>query len=313
MINYLTYDQIDKKKWDDCVEASFNGMVYAKSWYLDIVAEKWEGLVEEDYERVFPLACGKKMGIHYLYQPAFTQQLGVFSKKNLSEQVVIEFLKAIPDRFRFAEINLNTFNNLTTLKKGLQPWKNFELDLIKSYEKLKKSYSTNLKRNLKKAAEYRMQLIKNTKPEEIIRIFRENKGREMLHLKDDDYMKLSRLIYTGIYRGVITTYGVYTPTNDLCAGAVFLKSKKKVIFLFSGLTATGKEYNAMAFLIDSFIQEHVRTHLTLDFEGSNRPGLARFYQSFGAQEISYPHLIINKLPLLIKAGVKVVRMLRELR
>jgi hypothetical protein len=313
MINYLSYDRIDKKKWDDCIDASFNGMVYAKSWYLDVVAEQWEGLVEDDYERVFPLVWGKKMGIHYLYQPVFTQQLGVFSKKNLTAQVVTGFLQAIPDRFRFAEINLNTFNNLTTLKKGLELWKNFELDLINSYEKLKNNYSTNLKRNLKKAAEYRLQLVKNTKPEEIIRIFRENKGREVLQLKDADYMKLSRLIYTGIYGGVITTYGVYTPTNDLCAGAVFLKSKKKVIFLFSGLTATGKDYNAMAYLIDSFIREHARTHLTLDFEGSNQPGLAKFYKSFGSQEISYPHLTINKLPLLIKPCMKMVRMVRKFR
>jgi hypothetical protein len=312
MISYLTYDQIDRKKWDDCIEASFNGMVYAKSWYLDIVAEKWDGMVEDDYERVFPLVWGKKMGIHYMYQPVFTQQLGVFSKKNLTEKIIIDFLQAIPSRFRYAEISLNTFNNLTSWKTGLHKWKNFELDLIHSIEWIRNNYTTNLRRNLKKTGEFRLQLMKNTRPEEIIRIFRENRGREIFHLKDADYMKLSRLIYTGIYRGAVTTYGVYSPTNDLCAGAVFLRSKKKVIFLFSGLTPQGKEYNAMSFLIDSFIAEHAPTHLTLDFEGSNHPGLARFYQSFGAQEVQYCHLIINRLPLLFSTGVKMVRTLRKI-
>lgn len=310
MINYLRQDQIDKKKWDGCIEASFNGIVYANSWYLDIVAEQWEGLVENDYERVFPLVFRKKMGIYYLYQPVFTQQLGLFSKKQLSENIVHAFLDAIPSKYRFAEINLNTFNNLTTWGKGLSLWRNFELDLINGYEKLKENYAINLKRKLNQAAEKRLQLIKNTKPEEIIRIFRENRGKELVHLKDEEYMKLSRLIYTGIYRGVITTYGVYTSTNDLCAGAVFLKSKKKVIFLFSGLTVQGRDCNAMAFLIDSFISEHARTHLTLDFEGSNQPGLARFYQSFGALEISYPHLTIDKLNPLVSIGVKMLRKFR---
>jgi hypothetical protein len=310
MINYLKQDQIDRKKWDGCIEAAFNGIVYAKSWYLDIVAEQWEGLVENDYERVFPLVFRKKLGIYYLYQPVFTQQLGLFSKTQLSEKVVREFLVAIPSKYRFAEISLNTFNNLTNWGKGLSQWRNFELDLINSYEKLKENYAINLKRKLNKASDTGLQLIKNTKPEEIIRIFRENRGKELSHLEDEEYMKLSRLIYTGIYRGVVTTYGVYTPTNDLCAGAVFLKSKKKVIFLFSGLTLQGRDFNAMAFLIDSFISEHASTHLTFDFEGSNQPGLARFYQSFGALEISYPHLTIDRLPPLVSLAVKMLRKLR---
>ena len=46
---------IDKKHWDDCISKSFNGNVYAWSWYLDIVHPKWEALVENDYERVMAL------------------------------------------------------------------------------------------------------------------------------------------------------------------------------------------------------------------------------------------------------------------
>ncbi|MCK4361546.1 MAG: hypothetical protein KAV70_07350, partial [Bacteroidales bacterium] len=80
MIKHLTYQQINKSKWDECIKKSFNGIIYGYSWYLDIVCKHWEALVENDYERVFPLTTGKKFGINYLYQPFFTQQLGVFSK-----------------------------------------------------------------------------------------------------------------------------------------------------------------------------------------------------------------------------------------
>ncbi|MEZ5197052.1 MAG: hypothetical protein R2764_11780 [Bacteroidales bacterium] len=112
MIKYLQNHQIEKSKWDACIKESVNGMVYANSWYLDIVAEDWEALVEDDYERVFPLTTGRKWGIDYLYQPVFTQQLGLFSKSSLSQDTVSCFLDSIPEKYKFIEINLNTFNKV---------------------------------------------------------------------------------------------------------------------------------------------------------------------------------------------------------
>jgi hypothetical protein len=295
MIRYLEQDKINRSKWDMCIEESINGMIYAKSWFLDVVAEEWDALVENNYERIFPLVRRKKWGIEYLYQPVFTQQLGLFSKTLLTEKSVGEFLDAIPSKFRFAEINLNTFNKVPAGKYKTTAWVTHELDLIKSYNALRSSYSTNLKRNLARAEKEGLTLNKNIKPDDVIRLFRENRGRSLKRLGDEAYLKLSRLSYSGIYKGLIQTYGIYSKRNDLVAGAIFLQSKKKMIFLFSGLNAEGRETGAMAFLIDQFIREHQHKHLTLDFEGSNDPNLARFYKSFGSARITYPHLEMNRL------------------
>ena len=42
MITYLTHDQIDKTLWDHCIAQAPNGLVYAWSWYLDIVHPGWD-------------------------------------------------------------------------------------------------------------------------------------------------------------------------------------------------------------------------------------------------------------------------------
>ncbi len=58
MINYLKHDQIDQQRWDDCIAHAPNGLVYAWSWYLDIVHPGWEALVEivdDKYLSVMPL------------------------------------------------------------------------------------------------------------------------------------------------------------------------------------------------------------------------------------------------------------------
>ena len=80
-IRYVTYQQIDKAKWDACIASVDNGSIYAYSFYLDTMAKHWDALILNDYEAVMPLTWNKKYGIAYLYQPFFTASLGIFSSE----------------------------------------------------------------------------------------------------------------------------------------------------------------------------------------------------------------------------------------
>jgi len=295
MIRYIKHKDVDTEKWDGCLKQSINGIIYAYSWYLDIVCEEWDALVEDDYDSVFPLVRRKKFGINYIYPPFFTQQLGVFSKKILSKEKVDNFLKAIPGEFKYAEINLNTFNKVDQVTFKSYANKNFELDLINTYDDIKANYSKNLKRNLKKADNMGYTIVKNIKPEDIILLFRENRGKGLKSYKENDYFNLKRLVYSLIYKRKAEVRAVYSSRNDLYAGAIFVKANNKSIFLFSALSPEGRENNAMPFLIDSYIKENSSSNIVFDFEGSNDLNLARFYQSFGSKECSYYKVKINTM------------------
>lgn len=310
MIKYLKHDEIDTDKWDGCIDHSVNGMIYAYSWYLGLVNNRWEALVENDYERVMPLTPGRKLGINYLFQPPFTQQLGIFSKSLLNYAVVKEFMEAIPAKYKFIEINLNTHNKFGENMPGYYPWLTHELDLISPYENLFANYSDNLKRNLKKAVQAKVSIVENIKPDGVISIFKNNKGKLLPGLKHENYDLLQRMIYVMIYKQLAFVAGAFTETNELCAGAFFIYSKKKAIFYFSATNEVAKATGAMSLLIDHFIQKHAHSHLTLDFEGSNDPNLARFYKSFGASEVKYPHIKVNKLNPLISLGVNLAKKFR---
>lgn len=129
MITYLAHQEIDKRKWDVCINEARNGMIYAYSWYLDLISPGWEALVKKDYETVMPLTCNKKYGISYLSQPFFSQQLGVFSKKDADTKTADEFLGAIPPKYRFVEINLNSQNTISRTDFSCRENLNHELDL----------------------------------------------------------------------------------------------------------------------------------------------------------------------------------------
>jgi hypothetical protein len=307
VIEYLERKQIDDRKWDECIRKAFNGNLYGYSWYLDIAADQWAALVENDYERVFPLVYRRKYGFSYIYQPFFTQQLGLYSRSQLNSDILNRFIGAIPRKFRLAEINLNTLNKADVVKLKLVPQLNHELDLINSYEKIREGYSDNLQRNLKKAERSGLNLFKDVPPDEIISIFRDNRGKEISHLRENDYRRLLQLAYACLSKDIADIRGVFNSESKLVAGAFFMTANRKSIFFFSGLTPEGRENGAMPFLIDSFIRENAGKHLTFDFDGSNDPNLARFYKSFGSRELMYQRIYINRLRGILRAGLTLYR------
>ncbi|MEQ1554762.1 MAG: hypothetical protein ABL929_11315, partial [Ferruginibacter sp.] len=107
-IKYFTYKDIDKTKWDACVINAHNSLIYVHSFYLDNCTNKnWDALILNDYEAVLPITFRKKIGIKYLYQPAFLQQAGIFSANVLSKELINEFILLLMSKFKFAEINFN--------------------------------------------------------------------------------------------------------------------------------------------------------------------------------------------------------------
>jgi len=312
VIKYLDRKNIDDEKWNKCIARSFNGNLYGYSWFLDIAGGEWGALVENDYERVFPLVHRKKFGISYVYQPFFTQQLGLYSTTKLDTAALSTFIRAIPSRFKQVEINLNTLNKADENDFRLIPQLNHELDLIHSYEKIREGYAENLSRNLKKPEKAGLSISKNIKPDDIIDLFIKNRGKNIAHLGEKDYLRLKRIAYTCMYKGIANIQGVYDRQNQLAAGAFFILSNNKAIFLFSGLSEEGRQAGAMPFLIDSFIRQHAGRHLTFDFDGSNDPNLARFYKSFGSKECIYQRIVINRLPSIVNIGVNIYKKLLPL-
>ena len=311
MINYFRHIQIDKDRWDNCISKSLNRRVYAFSWYLDLVSPGWEALVEDDYKCVFPLTCRRKWATSYLAQPYFAQQLGIFSPEIIQETHVSDFIRAIPKKFRFAEIHLNATNRNISDSWHSVMRINHEAGLSASYEELSGKYAQNTKRNIRKALESGITLSHATGVDELIALFRENFGQKEGKLKAVQYETLRRLILHCIDRKAGYIIGAMSKEGELSAGAFFLFDQARVYFLFAASAPAARENGAMFFLIDRFISENAGKPLVLDFEGGNEQNLGRFYKSFGAIEVLYPALRINRLSKVAQSALYFVRKLRK--
>jgi Acetyltransferase (GNAT) domain len=298
LIQFVKHSELDKKKWDHCISQSPNGLIYAYSWYLDIVCKEWDGLVEDDYMSVTPLPKGVKYKLTYSYPPPYTQQLGLFSMSEISAKKTIDFLAHIPGEYQYIEMNLNECNPAELPDYIIKQGVTHLLSLHPPYDRIATGYATQIKRNLKKASGSSLTVLRQAAPEQVITLFRENRGKQ--HTVDTaNYQLLNNLIATCLRKNTAEVWGV-TTQNQLCAGVFFLKSDNRYIFLFSGVNETGYETNAMTFLIDSFIKEHSETDAILDFEGSTDANLARFYKGFGSERKEFPQLRLNRMPAPLK-------------
>lgn len=305
MIKFLENDEIDFDKWDECIETSINGIIYPFSYYLNQVSPGWCALVGNDYESVMPLPVKQKWGIHYIIQPLFVQQLGVFSPNTISTEQLTEFIESVPSRYKFMNINLNTYNKFESNSTGTFTYKRktYELDLISPYESLWANYSTNAKRNLKKSEKNKVFVTRNTEPQSIIDLFRQNKGKDFKMLNTQAYETFRHLVYSSVHRGNAVAYAAFSSSNTLCAGVIFFHSHKKSVMIFSGSNQEAKQNGAMTAIIDQYIKDYAGQNITLDFEGSNNESLARFYRSFGSKECVYLQLRTNKFPVILKSVV----------
>ena len=297
-INYLTYQQIDKVKWDDCIRNSSNGLIYAYYFYLDCMAKNWEALVLNDYEAVMPLTWNKKYNIYYLYQPPFTACLGIFGAQ-VTAETVHDFLKAVPAKFKYWDIYFNPGNFFKLPGFNLYERKNYVLNLNNSYENLQAAYNDNIKRNIKKSGKLNLLINKNIAVTDVIKLSKEP-ASAFSSVEEIDFIHFETLYQILYQKEKATTYGVVTKEGQLLATAVFFFSHNRAYYILVGNHPNGKTLGASHTLIDAFIKDHAGENLLLDFEGSDISSLAFFYSSFGAVEEKYSAVKLNRLPAPIK-------------
>lgn len=296
-IQYLPHSEIDKRKWDICIDTSKNGLAYAYSYFLDAMSKNWDALILNDYEAMMPLTWNKKYGIYYLYQPFLTAQSGVFGN-NINASLLESFLDAVPKKFQYWDICLNQGNIFTVEGYPLFQRSNFILHLNKPYTELFNGYNENIRRNVKKAEQLGCTIQKDFDVGYVISLA-SNQMKQFTHNYEDGLERF-KILYPDLHKkGIATSYGVFLK-EQLLASCVILYSHNRIYYVLVGNHPDGKTTGASHALIDAIIKDHAEKNLLLDFEGSDIPGLAFFYSSFGSVEEKYSALRLNRLPFYLR-------------
>ena len=280
-----------------------NGLIYAESAYLDHMSANWDALVLNDYEAVMPLTWKKKWGIQYIYQPAFIQQGGIFSKNKLPVKVMRIFLETAYAHFKFAEFTVNYMNSIDWKQPGVQVTmrNNFILQLGSGYKNIYSGYHSYIKQRLNRLKKFSMVYKHSTNPVETIELYKELYNSRMGSLTGKDYIQFGKLCKYLLKNNRVIIRQVYnSEENELLASVVLLKDDHRIYNIISCIQPRGKKLLANYFLYNELIKEFSDEDIILDFEGSDIPGVSYFYNKFSGHNQQYSFLKFNRLPLPIK-------------
>jgi hypothetical protein len=289
---YIEHPEIDEAKYNACIENAENGLIYAYSWYLDAVCDHWDCLILEDYAMVMPLPRRTKLGMDYIYLPCWIQQLGIFYRKELSAEIAMAFLKAIPEKFLLTDIFFNAQNDFYPVNQSERI--NYTMELNQPYEALKRRYTKGRQSSISMAKSSGLVCRDSLDLDLLIELHQSNYDKGGARNRED-LRRLKELFVQILAREKGRLILVYE-NGQVLGGALFAMQAGRIIYLFSAVSEAGREQQAMSFLLDSLIKEYAETAYVLDFEGSMVPGIASFIRSFGAEKEIYFHFKRSRIP-----------------
>jgi len=298
MILHVKHGEIDKVRWDKCISGTPGAKPYGYSWYLDIMVPGWEALVADDYTAVFPLPCFMKYGIRYLTTPVFLQQLGGYSPKPMNTGMVQLFIEHIPMRYRYIDMAVGqevSMTGYTIIQRS-----NYMMDLTPDYEQIYQGFSRNCKRNISASIEIQQNIEKNIKPAEIIKLFRQNKGKELCMIRQLNYDRLEDLMDFCLRMNLGKVIGARNESGNLIFGLFYILFNGSKTMILLANTPESHEKRTGYYVYNELIKESSGTNTFFDFSGSSIPSIARFMESFGAKNYPFYRIYRNRLPWIIK-------------
>jgi hypothetical protein len=283
-INFLKRSEIDGHQWNALINTSAQSLPYAYTWYLDAIAEHWDALVMGNYEAVMPLVWLRKLGVKCLYQPYYCQQLGFFSRSDLTAQQAENFITTATKKFPYININLNPSAIVVAGNSGFTSKRNLLLKLDAGYAKNKKSFAESHRRNIGKAEKAGLHLTGSTELKTFQKFYLGNINPEKENFKpkhEKIFNALSQAILSEKKGEIIT---IVDKDENTAAASLLIHHQNRIINIINTSSPSGKRTGASHLLFDRIIEKLSGTGKVFDFEGSSIPGVARFYEGFGAKE-----------------------------
>lgn len=288
----LSRKKIDVNRWNKAVANDPTCLPYGFSWWLDAVCPNgWEGLVFEDYRAVMPLPkepFSFRKPLSSWAQPQvqrafFTQQTGPFGDVHPGD--VTDLFAALPAKITSFKLPLTENTSAAEIPTAFatELRTNYVIDLSPNLEAIQAGYHKDLRRKLRK---HGPASLLPADPEMVL----DNYRKQIAHkagLKTKHFTCARALIKAALHHDAGFCYQVLSEDQELLATGFFPHHKGRIINLLPVSTPAGYQREGMALLLDEVIKKHRGPGHLFDFEGSDLPGIAKFFGYFGPEKRPY--------------------------
>jgi hypothetical protein len=303
----LERHQIHDEIWNAFIASSPQAAPYGCTWYLDVVWPGWKAIVVTEKDQILaalPFSISKKHRINYVFNPKFSQYVGLFfgaiEKKNatltfsLKKRLVKAIVEALPSEIKVFNIKFAPEFDYPLpfhwagyeLHTRLSYWLDNQTDklsLLKNFEERTRTY-------INKAVKSGLVVSSIPDIDAIVALANE---RNSYPLEE----ALLKKLWTALRqqkKGIALE--VRDATGRLHAGLIYQQFQHKIIHLFSAFDAELGNQGGMSLAIWKSIETAGPEVKIIDFEGSMLEPVENFFRGFGTRPVPYLQIKKNAFP-----------------
>lgn len=270
-----------RRQYEQIVASQNRFGFFSQIWVQDALHPNWVYVLNDQHQILLRLPVIRKFGLKAYLQPLFMRELDLLTDLSAAQcNDLTTFLR------KRSFLHLNISMNYNELREG-QTGKFQQLELAGDIELLRAGYSQNLKRNLKKVQDLRIEKVSYSTFQTF---FIQQKGEDLGHLNAAAWQRLEKLAAAAEKKEAFYGFGTYS-NKELLAVGLFFKWQDQLYFMKGTVNSAGKKAGALLFLMDAVLEKFVKECAVLDFIGSNQESIATFYKKFGA--VDHRYLIIK--------------------
>ncbi len=308
---------IDHQVWQDFIEKSEQGAIYALPSYMEIIAPGWKGIEvwrDKTLLAVMPILPKKKVRFTYALQPSFSQFWGIaftsdipentYKAYSLKRKIVQAVIAAIPKEVKWF---LNGFAPEFDYPNPFY-WKGFSLrnrytyrlDLSLGIETVQKNFGSDTRYDIRKAEKEGIVVEQATEGSGLLKLIEENHASGKTLLQPAEIETLKRLIPYLIREKLGHLFEARSSTGELIGAALTANFAGKTVYLMSAQLPKSSSSGAMTLNLRQAIATAAEHSTVFDFEGSMIEGIEGFFRGFGGTPTPYLIIEKNQLPLLVR-------------
>lgn len=307
----LNRTEIEDKQWNGFIDASPQATIYAYTWYLDAICEKWIAIVTlnkaKEWIAVMPIPIFTKLKMQRCYMPIFCQHLAIFFKPfsikyekelGLKKKILFQIIKNIPSKIKILKYNTSINNKYLLpfywqgyqLKIRYSYWLKVEVDKQKNY----KQFGHRTRTSINKAIKNGLTCRNNQSIETIVKI-----GKKEIDVAFNEKV-LYKLWEVLKPKNLIENVEAVDTAGKVHGGIIYLKYRDRYIYLFGTVDKTVNHFGSMSLIIWHIIKNAESGIVYQDFQGSMLEPIEKFYRGFATYPVPYTQIYTNNLSLPLK-------------
>ncbi|NME71304.1 hypothetical protein [Flammeovirga aprica] len=256
--------ELDTKLWDDCIAHSPQSLLFAYSWYLDLVAPDWWGVVVEHngkYVWAMPFPIYDKMNFHFIKMPLFTPELGYFSALTNASSFLPEAIRLIKEYVPYC---IEYIGNNGGDYPGFEWGQDLKIELSKGYENNISRFSKTKRKNVRQSIKRNNTPVLDQNIEGFLHLFRQFTLPKIGVTDDQEISTLLRkILHILIEKKCLRIYSVYGENHKIEASSIYIAHESRWQYFLNTADIKEKNKHGRLLIFSQFLKEKTETQKPL--------------------------------------------------